>query len=78
MFSHVFTVTVPILHERSQSLPPMPVAIDNGLPHVCMPLGSQPDPSGDQFLEGLLDTCAALNTGYTAIAPAEMLDLLPS
>jgi hypothetical protein len=58
-----FTVTVPIYHERSESHPPMPVAIDNGLPHVGIQLGCDPDGSGDQRLEALLDTCSALNTG---------------
>jgi hypothetical protein len=63
---HMFTVTVPIFHERSESRPPMPVAIDNGLPHISIHLGVKPGPSGDQplDLEGILDTCSALNTGY--------------
>jgi hypothetical protein len=43
-------------------LPPMPIAIDNGLPHITFDLGaaSALAPS----LCGLMDTCGALNTGY--------------
>jgi hypothetical protein len=41
--------------------PPMPVAIDNGLPHVSFDLGA--DASIDPSLVGLMDTCGALNTG---------------
>jgi hypothetical protein len=40
----------------------MPVAIDNGLPHVAVSLGS--DAANDPTLSGLMDTCGALNTGY--------------
>jgi hypothetical protein len=61
---HLFTATVSAFHERSESRPPMPVAIDNGLPHIRIHLGGEPDPSGLQCLDCLLDTCAALNTGY--------------
>ena len=43
-------------------LPPMPIAIDNGLPHIEFSLGS--DSSVDPSLVGLMDTCGALNTGY--------------
>jgi hypothetical protein len=43
-------------------LPPMPIAIDNGLPHIAFDLGS--DASLDPSLSGFLDTCGALNTGY--------------
>jgi hypothetical protein len=43
-------------------LPPMPIAIDNGLPHITLDLGS--DPAVDPTLCGLMDTCGALNTGY--------------
>jgi hypothetical protein len=43
-------------------LPPMPVAINNGLPHVTVCLGSNSDQ--DPTLTGLMDTCGALNTGY--------------
>ena len=44
------------------ALPPMPIAIDNGLPHITFSLGS--DPALDLTLCGLMDTCGALNTGY--------------
>ena len=44
------------------ALPPMPIAIDNGLPHITFSLGS--DPALDPTLCGLMDTCGALNTGY--------------
>jgi hypothetical protein len=40
----------------------MPIAINNGLPHVEFNLGS--DPTLDPSLVGLMDTCGALNTGY--------------
>jgi hypothetical protein len=41
----------------------MPIAIDNGLPHITFDLGS--DASVDPTLYcGLMDTCGALNTGY--------------
>ena len=40
----------------------MPIAIDNGLPHITVSLGS--DPNLDPTLRGLMDTCGALNTGY--------------
>jgi hypothetical protein len=40
----------------------MPIAIDNGLPHIEFSLGS--DSSVDPSLVGLMDTCGALNTGY--------------
>jgi hypothetical protein len=40
----------------------MPIAIDNGLPHVTFDLGA--DPILDPSLCGLMDTCGALNTGY--------------
>lgn len=42
-------------------LPPMPIAIDNGLPHITFELGAAPS-----LVElcGLMDTCGALNTGY--------------
>jgi hypothetical protein len=40
----------------------MPIAIDNGLPHVTFDLGA--DSNLDPSLCGLMDTCAALNTGY--------------
>jgi hypothetical protein len=43
-------------------LPPMPIAIDNGLPHITFDLGA--DPGLDPSLCGLMDTCGALNTGY--------------
>jgi hypothetical protein len=42
--------------------PPMPIAIDNGLPHITFDLGS--DAALDPTLCGLMDTCGALNTGY--------------
>jgi hypothetical protein len=40
----------------------MPIAVDNGLPHVTFNLGSTTDQ--DPTLCGLMDTCGALNTGY--------------
>jgi len=40
----------------------MPIAIDNGLPHITFDLGT--DPALDPSLCGLMDTCGALNTGY--------------
>jgi hypothetical protein len=40
----------------------MPIAINNGLPHIEFNLGS--DASLDPSLLGLMDTCGALNTGY--------------
>jgi hypothetical protein len=40
----------------------MPIAIDNGLPHITFSLGS--DPALDLTLCGLMDTCGTLNTGY--------------
>jgi hypothetical protein len=46
----------------SPALAPMPTAIDNGLPHITVSLGS--DPTLDPTLCGLMDTCGALNTGY--------------
>jgi hypothetical protein len=45
-----------------RALPPMPIAIDNGLPHIEFNLGT--DATLDPFLVGLMDTCGALNTGY--------------
>jgi hypothetical protein len=42
-------------------LPPMPIAIDNGLPHIAFDLGAS---SSLVELCGLMDTCGALNTGY--------------
>jgi hypothetical protein len=42
-------------------LPPMPIAIDNGLPHITFDLGAAPSLVE---LRGLMDTCGALNTGY--------------
>jgi hypothetical protein len=42
--------------------PPMPIAIDNGLPHISFDLGT--DSSIDPSLVGRMDTCGALNTGY--------------
>jgi hypothetical protein len=44
------------------TLPPMPIAIDNGLPHISFTIGSDHD--SDPLLCGLMDTCGALNTGY--------------
>jgi hypothetical protein len=44
-------------------LPPMPIAIDNGLPHITFSLGSA-NSAQDTTLCGLMDTCGALNTGY--------------
>lgn len=43
------------------SLPPMPIAIDNGLPHITFQLGADVDTAS---LAGLMDTCGALNTGF--------------
>ena len=43
-------------------LPPMPISIDNGLPHITFNLGAHP--TRDPSLRGLMDTCGALNTGY--------------
>jgi hypothetical protein len=40
----------------------MPIAIDNGLPHITFDLGSASD--SDPSICGLMDTCGALNTGY--------------
>jgi hypothetical protein len=40
----------------------MPIAIDNGLPHIEFNLGH--DAANDPSLLGLMDTCGALNTGY--------------
>jgi hypothetical protein len=40
----------------------MSIAIDNGLPHITVSLGS--DPTLDPTLCSLMDTCGALNTGY--------------
>jgi hypothetical protein len=40
----------------------MPIAINNGLPHITFNLGSTTDQ--DHTLCGLMDTCGALNTGY--------------
>ena len=54
-FSMHLPATTPVL-------PPMPIAIDNGLPHLTFDLGS--DPTLDPSLCGLMDTCGALNTGY--------------
>jgi hypothetical protein len=42
-------------------LPPMPIAIDNGLPHLTFTLGNT---LSSPTLCGLMDTCGALNTGY--------------
>jgi hypothetical protein len=42
--------------------PPMPIAIDNGRPHISFDLGT--DSSIHPSLVGLMDTCGALNTGY--------------
>jgi hypothetical protein len=42
-------------------LPPMPISIDNGLPHITFSLGWTHDGAE---LCGLMDTCGALNTGY--------------
>ena len=39
----------------------MPIAIDNGLPHLTFQLGSD---DSSVHLQGLMDTCGALNTGY--------------
>jgi hypothetical protein len=39
----------------------MPIAIGNGLPHITFRLGSA---SSNTVLQGLMDTCGALNTGY--------------
>jgi hypothetical protein len=61
---HMYTVLVPTFHEQSASQPPMPVAIDNGLPHISIHFGDKQDPSGDHHFACLLDTCAALNTGH--------------
>jgi hypothetical protein len=61
---HMFTAFVPMYHERSASRPSIPVAIDNGLPHISINIGGKQDPSGDQLIPSLLDTCAALNTGF--------------
>ncbi len=44
------------------ALPPMPIAINNGLPHVEFNLVT--DVILDPSLIGLMDTCGALNTGY--------------
>jgi hypothetical protein len=44
------------------ALPPMPIAIDNCLPHITFSLGS--DPALDPTLCGLMNKCSALNTGY--------------
>jgi hypothetical protein len=49
-------------HSRTPALPPMPIAIDNGLPHVGFALGNEGNSS--VVLSGLADTCGALNTGY--------------
>jgi hypothetical protein len=43
-------------------LPPMPIAIDNGLPHLTFALGSDSD--FDPTLCGLMDTYGALNIGH--------------
>jgi len=43
-------------------LPPMPIAIDNGLPHIEFDIGTST--TDDPTLVGLMDTCGALNTGY--------------
>jgi hypothetical protein len=40
----------------------MPIAIDNGLPHITFNLGS--DVCADPNLTGLMDTCGVLNTGF--------------
>jgi hypothetical protein len=40
----------------------MPIAINNGLPHIDVSLGN--DATLDPILVGLMDTCGALNTGY--------------
>jgi hypothetical protein len=40
----------------------MPIAIDNGLPHITFDLGA--NPALDPSLCGLMDTCGALNTSY--------------
>jgi hypothetical protein len=40
----------------------MPIAIDNGLPHLVVTLGLAPATSF--LLSGPMDTCGALNTGY--------------
>jgi hypothetical protein len=42
--------------------PPMPIAVDNGLPHIAFDLGS--DASVNPALCGLVDTCGALNAGH--------------
>jgi hypothetical protein len=47
---------------NANSLPPMPIAIDNSLPCATFALAS--DFTHDLSLCGLMDTCGALNTGY--------------
>jgi hypothetical protein len=42
-------------------LPPMPIAIDNGLPHISFDLDV--DACAEPDLTDLMDTCSALNTG---------------
>ena len=49
-------------HVPKPVLPPMPIAIDNGLPHITLNLGS--NSTTDPALCGLMDTCGDLNTGY--------------
>jgi hypothetical protein len=44
------------------TLPPMPIAIDNGLPHISYTISS--DHNSDPLLYGLMDTCGALNIEY--------------
>ena len=50
------------LRSSPEITPIMPIAIDNGLPHITVSLSS--DPTLDPTLCGLMDTCGALNTGY--------------
>jgi hypothetical protein len=61
---HLFAAFVPIDHEQSETNHPLPVAIDNRLPHISIQVGGQQDPSGAHHLSSLLDTGAALNTGF--------------
>jgi hypothetical protein len=44
-------------------LPAMPINIDNGFPNLVLHLGTK-DSGCNVELQGLLDTCGSLNTGY--------------
>ena len=59
----VYLLTASVLSSTTPLRPPLPIAIQQLLPHIDLQLGSSLDADNCPFLKCAVDTCAGLSTG---------------